>query len=638
MPTITPLRIQRVFLFVCLSQVLTASICSANDRQKPRCEDFNPQKQAYFGDLHIHTGLSADAMLFGTTNRPDDAYAFARGQSIAIQKVNDSSDGPFSAKIERPLDFAAVTDHAENIGTISLCTDPESAVYNIKDCQFVRKPLPTHSMAAFSSELTKVFHTMYFSENICGKDRNACKAAVYSPWQEIQQSANDWNNACDFTTFIGYEYSQTLQGSNLHHNVIFANEKVTDVPISSRDVPGVFDFYQQLKTDCNLSDTDCQAIAIPHNSNISNGKMFTLNYPGDEKDQRRWAQLRADMIPIVESFQEKGDSECRNGLWNVIGQTDEFCDFEKYRDWPAAGTHTLSSIEDCELGTGNGGFQNKGCVSRLDYTRTALAAGISERQSLGVNSLKFGFIGATDNHYGTAADVEEWIHDGKQRPVTLVEPGRMSTGGIAGVWAEENTRKALFSAMKKREVFATSGPRIKVRLFAAENIDKKICNQANRIKTAYAKAVPMGSDLAIKSTSGSPSFLAIAHQDPGTISRPGSLLQQLQIIKVWAGKNNQLHQKVFTIAGNHLKAEVDETSCEQTGNGYASICQVWQDPNFLPGMEAAYYLRAIENPSCRHTGYTCNNKELKEKPTYCESPAITKVFQERAWSSPIWVR
>ena len=609
----------------------------ADETDQSSCDSYNPLKQAYFGDLHIHTGLSADAMLFGTTNRPDDAYAFAQGKSISIQKLTDSIDGLTTVTIERPLDFAAVTDHAENIGTVSLCTNPESAVYNTKDCQFVRKPLPTHSMAAFSSELTKVFHTMYFSENICGKDRSACKAAVYSPWQEIQRSANNWNKQCEFTTFIGYEYSQTLQGSNLHHNVIFANENVTDVPISSRDVPGVFDFYQKLNNDCNLANENCQAIAIPHNSNISNGKMFSLDYPGDKNNKHRWAQLRADIVPVVESFQEKGDSECRNGLWNVIGQNDEFCEFEKYRNWPVAGTQQAPIFDDCELGSGAGGFQNKGCVSRLDYTRTAIAAGIAEQQSIGVNSLKFGFIGSTDNHYGTTADVEEWVHDGTQRPIANVEPGRMSTGGIAGVWAEENTREALFAAMKRREVFATSGPRIALRLFAAEKIDEKMCSQPYRIKTAYKEGVPMGGELALTSSTSAPHFLAIASQDPGTSSRPGSALQQMQIIKVWPGKNNQLHQKVIRLAGENSSANVDSNTCQQFGQGHTQFCRVWKDPDYDPDIEAAYYLRVLENPSCRSTGFTCSNSELSTKPAYCEQESMIKTIQERAWSSPVWV-
>ncbi len=609
-----------------------------------RCNDYSEQRQAFFGDLHIHTGISADAMLFGTTNRPDDAYAFARGKTIYINKVFTDNSEPTEAKIERPLDFAAVTDHAENIGTVSLCTDPNSDVYDIEDCQFVRQRLPVDSMASFSSELTKVFHTMYYSENICGKDRGACKAAVKAPWQEIQTAAREWNNACEFTTFVGYEYSQTIRGSNLHHNVIFGTEQVMDVPISSRDVPDIFEFYRMLNDDCNKSsDSNCSAIAIPHNSNISNGKMFTLAYAdqGDIEKRKVLAQLRADIIPIVESFQEKGDSECRNGLWNVIGQSDEFCGFEKYRDWPDAATGKIPVHDDCELGTGDGGFQNKGCVSRLDFVRGALAAGIKEQQEIGVNSLKFGVIGSTDNHYGTTADLEEWLHNGKDRPVTLIEPGRMSTGGLAGVWSEQNTRESLFAAMQRREVFATSGPRMKVRLFASEKFAKNLCDAPNRIEQAYAKGVAMGSDLVMSDKAvkknRAPVFLATATQDPGTKQHPGAPLQRLQIIKVWPGEGEQLHQQVYDIAGGENDADVDEQNCKSSGKGHAALCSVWQDPDYQAGIDAAYYVRALENPSCRYTGYTCAAANKADRPAYCDDKAMPKITQERAWSSPIWV-
>ena len=610
------------------------------------CFDYNNDKRAYFGDLHIHTGLSADAMLFGTTNRPDDAYSFARGKTIFIKKQLRTSDTkPVPVKTDRPLDFAAVTDHAENIGTIYLCMDPKSAVYNSKDCQFVRTPLPVDSMANFSSELTKVWHTMYTSEEICGKDRQRCNDAIQMPWREIQDTANQWNNSCEFTTFIGYEYSATVSGANLHHNVIFGSDKVMDTPISARNVPKIYDFYKKLREECNNSDSGCSVLAIPHNSNISNGKMFSLNYQG-EKDiskQKILAQLRADVIPLVESFQEKGDSECRNGMWNVIGQSDEFCGFEKYRDWRNA------KLEDCEDGEfkkdvfenqpgEGGGFQNKGCVSRLDYTRYALAAGIAEEKRIGVNSLKFGVIGSTDNHNGTSADLEEWI--GLSRKTSPIEPGRMSTGGIAGVWAEENTRDSIFASMQKREVFATSGPRIQPRLFAGWDFPEDMCKDPNQVSRAYADGVPMGSELNAKHNNKAPRFLASALADLGTPQHPGTPLQRLQIIKVWPGEGDQLHQAIYDVASGEVEGEsasVDTDTCERSGQGAMSLCAVWEDPDYDPAIGAAYYARTIENPSCRHTGYACASIKGEDRPAFCDEPSMPKQIQERAWTSPIWV-
>ena len=391
------------------------------------CADHTPTRRAYFGDIHIHTGLSADAMLFGTRTRPDEAYAFARGREIQVSQRMVTKPDPIPVRLERPLDFAAVTDHAENMGAVSLCLSPDSPVYDTEDCRFVRRPLPTDDMASFSSELAKSFHRMYGSEQICGPDHRRCVERVQTPWREIQRAAAEWNNDCDFTTLIGYEYSPTEQGANLHHNVLFASEKVMDAPISSRDVPDPFAFYEKLRRECNDAGTGCRAIAIPHNSNISNGRMFAPGYDADapEDERREVAELRAEMVRLVEIFQEKGDSECRNGLWNVLGAPDELCAFEKYRDWQGA------RHEDCRDGVGVGGFQNRGCVSRRDYARYALALGLAEERRIGINPLRFGFVAATDNHLGTAADVEEWLHDGRQRPVSRVEVCLLYTSDAA---------------------------------------------------------------------------------------------------------------------------------------------------------------------------------------------------------------
>ena len=598
------------------------------------CEIRTENKMALFGDVHIHTGLSADAMLFGSRTTPDDAYAFATGKPISIYRTQTTFDAPVEVSIERPLDFAAVTDHAENIAAVSLCLDKDSPVYDTKDCAFVRSPLTGTSMAAFSSAVQDRFTTMYTSEAICGKDRARCKASVHVPWLRIQQAAKKWNQPCEFTTLIGYEYSPTHKGSNLHHNVLFRNDKVMDRPLSMVEVPNPFDFYRTLKAECNDSDTGCEAIAIPHNSNISNGKMFRVDYPGAETiaDQRQLAQLRQTMVPVVESFQEKGDSDCRNGLWNVFGGADEYCNFEKYRDWQGA------KHEDCKTGIGHGGFQNIGCVSRLDFTRYALAEGVAEQQRLGVNSLKFGFVGATDNHFGTAADLEEWVNDGIQRPVSFVEPGRMSTGGMAGVWAEENTREAIFAAFKRREVFATSGTRIKPRFYAAPDIDPESCNDQALLDAVMSSAVPMGGDLAVAADAGSPAFMVSALADPGTANQPGTALQRLQIIKVWPGENDAIHQAVYdvAIAQGSEAANVDPANCKRSRKGAASLCAVWRDPTFNAADNAVYYARVLENPSCRHTGYSCVDS-IKNKPAFCADGSIPRVMQERAWTSPIWV-
>lgn len=615
-----------LFTTICMPTVLMAD---------SGCENRMSEKQAYFGDLHIHTGISADAMLFGSRTTPDDAYRFATGNAMTIYREMNSWTKPTAITLERPLDFAAVTDHAENIGSVSLCLNENSPVYDTDACRFVRKPLPTDSMASFSSELGEKFHLMYGSEEICGENMQRCIDEVQKPWRVIQDAARDWNKPCEFTTFVGYEYSQTDNGSNLHHNVLFRTEQVMSAPISMVDEPDPFGFYQRLNSECNEANNGCRAIAIPHNSNISNGKMFRVDYPGAKTDEQRrqLAQLRKAMVPVVESFQEKGDSDCRDGLWNVLGQ-DEYCDFEKYRDWQGA------KIENCAANeVGAGGFQNQGCVSRLDYVRYALAEGLAEQQRLGVNSLQFGVVGATDNHFGTAGDLDEAINNGVDRPYSLIEPGRMSTGGMAGVWAEQNTREALFDAMENREVFATSGPRIKPRLFAGWGIAASSCNDPEGIKKAYQNGVAMGGELKSNGRVTSPMFLVSALADAGSASQPGTPLQRLQIIKAWPGEGDTLHQQVYdvAVAEGSESASVDLNTCELAGRGAKSMCETWQDPDYDPNVSAVYYARVIENPSCRYIGYSCMPGRADPLPAFCSDPSLVREIQERAWTSPIWL-
>lgn len=598
------------------------------------CKDRSDEKYAYFGDLHIHTGLSADAKLFGTDNRPDHAYKFARGGAIPLHAINNDNL-PVEAVLARPLDFAAVTDHAEGLGGISLCTEPESPVYNTSDCKQVRSPAPSSSSEAFASKIMTSMKIVNVSDAVCGPDMQRCREAVSMPWEEIQQSAETWNSPCEFTTFVGYEYSPVVDGSKIHHNVIFRNEHVPASPISSYDVPSMIDFWRLLKSDCKESDTGCDVLSIPHNSNLSNGRMFSLNYGGetDLQKQKEIAALRSEMAPVVEIFQQKGDSECRNGLWNVFGGEDEWCEFEKYRDWKGA------SFEDCEDSYGAGALIGKGCVSRLDYTRYALAAGLAEEKRIGQNPHIFGLIGSTDAHDGSAADVEERVRDGKQRLLTQVEPGRMTTGGIAGVWAEENTRESIFHALRNREVFATSGPRIKPRFFAANHFPDNLCDQSDFIKKAYATGSPMGSKL-LMSDGNSPHFLIAAQADPGTPLHPGTSLQRLQVIKAWAENDNSLLQKVYDIANasdDLVPASVDPSTCHRSGIGAKQMCTVWRDPDYDPNENAVYYARIIENPSCRYTGYACIQRDDDKLPSFCEDDTIPRQTQERAWTSPIWV-
>ena len=622
-----------IFLLVIIIAYFKTSLAFAE------CRDLAIDKRAYFGDLHIHTGLSADATLFGTKNRPNDAYNFARGGVIALKPVGlertDDGVSIVDARLDRPLDFAAVTDHAENLGSISLCTKPDSPAYNTESCKNVRAPLPTENQEVFATAVTNAFRLLASSEEVCGPNRKLCRDAVSYPWQEIQEAAKNWNSPCEFTSFVGYEYSANFDGSKIHHNVIFRNENVIQSPISSTDVPSMIEMWRKLKMDCKNSNTGCDVLAIPHNSNLSNGRMFRLDYEGETDliKQREIAELRAEMEPVVELFQQKGDSECRNGLWNVFGGSDELCRFEKYRDWQGA------EFEDCEANIGSGALLGRGCISRLDYTRYALAAGLNEKKRIGANPHIFGVIGSTDAHDGSSADVDEWVHDGDQRKENPIGQGRMSTGGLAGIWAEENTRESLFSSLRNREVFATSGTRIQPRFFAAANFDAQLCADPNYVKKAYKNGVPMGAKLLLKKGE-SPSFLVSAIADVGSESNPGTPLQRLQIVKVWGGEGQELHQRVYDIAdasSTDAPASVDISSCERRGTGAMSMCRVWKDPDYKSAKEAVYYARVIENPSCRHTGYLCIQYKNRKQPDFCSDESIPKKTQERAWTSPIWI-
>ena len=605
---------------------------SATAKSPPACADRSENRHAYFGDLHIHTGVSADAMIFGTTNRPADAYRFARGEEIQIRQTNPDAT-PRAGRISRPLDFAAVTDHAENIGAVSLCLTPSSPVYNSEGCKFVRRPHPKEDMAIFAAEIGRTFQRMYTDQSICGENNERCREAAEEPWKEIQESAHAANDPCNFTALVGYEYSPTPGGSKLHHNVLFRGETVMDAPIASNDVPDMIEFWRQLKSGCKDAGNGCDVLAIPHNSNLGNGQMFSLAYGGetDPEKQKEIALLRSEIEPVVESFQKKGDSECRNGLWNVLGGTDELCEFEKYRNWKGA------KLEDCKDGQGEGALHSKGCVSRLDYTRYALAAGLAEERRIGANPHKFGVIGSTDSHDGTAADVDEWQNDGVRRESEDTDIGRASSGGVAGVWATENARDAIFDAMQRREVFATSGPRIRVRMFGGWDFPADLCDDPDFVTKGYASGVPMGGTLESRGDTRSPAFVVAGLADSGTDEHPGTPLQRAQIIKVWAGEGDKLHQAVFDVAGGANSASVDTATCERKGQGAQSLCGVWRDPAYDPRVQAAYYARVVENPSCRYTAYTCNAAPGDAKPSFCEDGTVELEVQDRAWGSPIWV-
>lgn len=621
------------------------------DAEREPCHEHNTARNPYFGGLHIHTSLSSDAYAFDTRSRPEDAYIFARGGEVLLPPLDASGEPVRPIRNARPLDFAAVTDHAEYLGESLACLDPSAPGYGALSCRVYRGDLelpvpdlmkPLLRLASFA-----IFGKRR-SEAICGEDGSDCIERSEQPWLEIQQAAERWYDRsanCEFTTFVGYEYTLAEKATNLHRNVIFANAAVPPLPLSAKEAPRPELLWEWLEQSCIASNTGCDAMAIPHNSNWSSGRMFFPEFGSDKPlaQQRELAALRSRVEPLVEVMQVKGDSECRQGLYGVNG-ADEWCDFEKLR-------LPTEAVEDCRDGVGEGGMMLKGCLSRHAYARYGLIQGLAEQQRLGVNPFRYGLIAASDTHNGTPGAVSEVINDGahgmdstpqKRLIMEYDVPGgiakgspvRYNPGGLAGVWAEENSREALFAAMRRRETFGTSGSRIVPRLFAAWDLPENLCASRDMVAQAYAGGVPMGGELTVPADrQGAPVFVASALRD----AVDGGLLQRLQIIKGWMDADGVMQQRIYDIAGGDTGASVDPQSCQVSGPGYAELCGQWRDPDFDPQQAAVYYLRVLENPSCRWSSWECSRLTEHNRPPACSSADVAKTIQERAWTSPIWV-
>ena len=606
--------------------------------ERPPCTDRNPERNVYWGELHVHTALSSDAWRSRVTTSPDAAYAFARGQAIAIPPLDETGSPSQKIQIDRPLDFAAVTDHAESMGLAALCTKREGEYYEAQPCDFFRRLPPTPAFKRPPGVPSRV----EISKLLCGEDGQLCIDAMRGPWEEIQAAAQKWNDEtseCAFTTFNAFEWSGADGGPLLHRNVIFRGEAVA-FPASSEWYPRPRDLLLHLEAECLEAGTGCDVLVIPRTSNTSQGTMWDGRYePGEpEVDQ---ARRIAALEPLVEIMQHKGDSECRNGFSNVLGAADELCDFEKL--FP-------KQMPEC-AGSENISVGSIRCTAASGYARYGLAIGIAEEERLGVNPYQYGFVAATDAHNGNSGQVaeDEWRGHVGVRDATFeariasggqVRNSTNNPGGLTAVWAEENSREALFEAMRRRETYGTSGPRLTVRLFAGWDYPDDLCGAKDFVERGYAGGVPMGGTLEPDPTAGaSPRFAVRALRDPGTPESPGGLLQRIQLIKVWPGADGKIEQRVYDVAGtSEGGAGVDPETCTPRGPGADSLCAVWSDPDFSPDQSAAYYARVVENPSCRWTAHSCAQLPAEERPPFCASSAEPKTIQERAWTSPIWYR
>jgi hypothetical protein len=610
----------------------------------PTCLAFSRDRNAYYGDLHVHSTYSFDAHIYDVRGRPEDAYRFARGDTVLLPPLDANGQGTRPVRIDRPLDFTAVTDHSEFLGEVEICSTPGAPGYDSPTCEVFR----TTANIFDADEATRTFGLRLTSpqprfEDVCGADAAACLTPASTVWDRVQaaaEAAYDRSPACSFTTFVAYEYSAGPAVSTLHRNVIFRNARVS-FPTSYFEEPTPQGLWARLRADCLDAGTGCDVLAIPHNSNESTGRMFLIEYPGAQSvaDERTQAALRSAIEPLAEIYQHKGDSECFNGLSGIVGAPDELCEFEKRR-----------VLADCGEGIGSLGTAQGTCASRSDFLRGALLIGLQEDERLGVNPYRLGFIGSTDTHNATPGAVAEdrfLGHRGTDDGTTegLLGRGRLtpggvvfSPGGLAAVWAEENSRDAIFNALRRRETFATSGPRIAVRFFGGWDFTPALCQSPDPVARADAAGVPMGATLTGSPPGASPRFLVSALRDAGTEARPGTPLQRIQIVKGWL-ENGERRYAVHDVAGDPANgATVDLETCTPVGAGADSLCTVWTDPDFQPHEHAYYYARVVENPSCRWNTYLCNALPPEGRPATCTNPEIPKTVQERAWTSPIWYR
>lgn len=571
----------------------------------------NPLKNAYYGDLHLHTNLSFDAYIFGTRLTIEDAYNFAKGGTL-------TADGE-QLKREFPLDFFASTDHSEGLGVFNESVNESSPLYNSELGKLIRTDT-TKSFAPFVTFLGPIFRKGDLSEVIPGFDT---KTIVKSAWQHVISTAAKYNEPGKFTTFTAYEWSSGYGGNQMvHRNVIFRGAHVPEAPFSSRDSDNPEDLYNFLDNQRKLGN---DALAISHNANASNGYTFDLNDRFGKPITKEYAEKRAINEPLTEVSQNKGNSETHP----LLSTQDEFANFE-----------IMNFTVDKDTATVHG-----------SYVREGLGRGLLFKEKLGANPYKVGFVGATDLH-GSLSSTSEKEYNGNittRKTDPNISLGykkgngvinlNFGTGNLTGAWAEENTRESIFNALRRKETFATSGTRLKFRFFGGWNFPKDIFKNENWVKAAYAGGVPMGADLPAKSASSkAPSFIVWAIKDPSHAN-----LDRIQVVKVWT-KSGVHHEKVFDVAlSDGRKADPKTGKAPAVGNtvdlktatytntiGDTELSTVWTDPEFDASNLAVYYLRVLEIPTPRWSTY------LAVKSGLPIPDKVASAIQERGWSSPIW--
>ncbi len=589
-----------------------------------RLPGYSADRNAYYGDLHVHTYLSNDAYIFNVRRTPEDAYRFAQGEVIghAVGFQIRLAGGP--------LDFTAVTDHAEYLAAVREGGNPDNPDSKL--------PISQELISSDPVQIGKAFTAFYAAMRAKTLPQSFTDPATGSrAWAEVREAAERHNRPGRFTTFVGYEYTASSEGRNLHRNVIFRGTKVPDAPYSAINSPDPEDLWRTMD---GWRAKGIEALAIPHNSNGSDGIMFdTVRLNGQAVD-RAYADLRMRNEPLVEMTQIKGTSETHP----TLSPNDEWANFELMENY---------------IGSARKVTKFKG-----GYVRQALQDGILMRQAQGFNPFKFGLIGASDTHNAAPGSVEEpnyfsktgrtdgmpalrgsappnkaadWEGAPVDPPGSPTRPASKAWGasGLAGVWAEENSREAIYAAMRRKETFATSGPRIKVRFFAGYDFPADLLTRTDTVRQAYVHGVPMGGDL-LSAADKAPKFLVWAVRDPTS-----GFLQRAQVVKGWI-ENGVAREQVFDVAcADGLAAAngrcpangatVDLKTCQPDRfKGDVELRTVWSDPTFNPRQRAFYYVRVLENPSCRWSTWDALRNGTPR------NPLLQPTVMERAWSSPIW--
>ena len=575
----------------------------------------NPDRNAYFGDVHVHTGWSFDAFTNGSRATPTDAYAWAQGREI----TNSGFGGKI--QIQTPLDFYMVAEHAEFMGVFNQMSNPESPLSKTEMAKGVNSPDPMVRMETFAGIL---------------RDMSAGKIdpVLTNPdlartvWSEIVKAADAAYQPGHFTTFAGFEWTSNPQKRNLHRVVVFRDtQHLPEMVLSALESEDPETLWMWMD---KLRERGATLLAIPHNANASDGRMFELVKFDGKPIDAAYNRTRAANEPLYEISQIKGTSETHPDL----SPNDEFAGFEQW-------DYTLSA--DYERPKNRRG----------SFARQALLDGMSQEAAGNGNPFKYGFIGDTDTH-NAAGSNEEFNYTGKfafendpkhrllgmegQPAGQVKQVQEFSSGGLAGVWAEENTRESIYDAMQRRETFGTSGTMIKVRFFGGWDFTDADIKGATVVKTGYARGVPMGSDL--KAPAGkAPSFLVMASKDP----KSGNL-DRVQVVKGWLDARGKQHEKVYDVAWSGDRKPdpksgkvppvgdtVDPATAQYTNSiGAAELATVWTDPDFDPAERAFYYVRVLEIPTPRWSTIDAVRLGVPVP------KGLPVSIQERAWTSPIW--